>query len=137
LEVEWTPGLLNVDKRKRSLENFQGPYRESNLGLFFFWFSASVFSIVYSESRVGGGFTELVLNGTFSFVCPPPSLKSKIMTYTVTLDRTCGDIEATLTTCVINKCTSIIIKKTPSVKTKDRLVPTEIDHRQVIHIKIH
>ena len=30
LEAEWTPGLLNADRRRRSLGNFQGPYRESN-----------------------------------------------------------------------------------------------------------
>jgi hypothetical protein len=30
LEAEWTPGLLNVDKRIRSLENFQGPNWESS-----------------------------------------------------------------------------------------------------------
>jgi hypothetical protein len=30
LEAEWTPGLLNVHSRNRLLENFQGPYRESN-----------------------------------------------------------------------------------------------------------
>jgi len=104
---------------------------------FFFWHSASIFSIVYSESLVGRGVTELLLNGTFSFVSPPPSLKSKIMTYAVTLDRTRGDTEATLTACVINKCTSIIIKKTPSVIIKDRLVSAEMGHFKVIHIKIH
>ena len=47
----------------------------------FFGLSASIFSYVYSESRVGRGVTELVLNGTFSFVYPPRSLKSKIMTH--------------------------------------------------------
>jgi hypothetical protein len=98
--------------------------------------SASIFSIVYSESRVGRGVTEHVLNGTLSFVCPSPSLKSKIMTCAVTLDRTRGDIEATLTTCVINKYTCMIIKKTPSVKTNDRPVSAEMGHRQAIHIKI-
>jgi len=103
----------------------------------FFWLSASIFSIVYSESRVGRGVTELVLNGTFSFDCPPPSLRSKIVTYAVTFGRARDDIEATLTTCVIDKCTSIIIKKTPSFKTKDRFVSAEMGHHQVIHIKIH
>ena len=28
---EWTPGLLNADRRNMSLENFQGHYWESNL----------------------------------------------------------------------------------------------------------
>jgi hypothetical protein len=104
---------------------------------YFFWLNASVFSIVYNENRVGRGVTELVLNDTFSFFCRLPSLKSKIMTYAVTLDLTRDYIEATLTTCVINKCMSIIIKNTPSVKTKDRLVSAEMGHRQAIHIKIH
>jgi hypothetical protein len=142
LEAEWIPGLLNVDKRKRSLENVQGPYRESNLGLFF-WLSVSIFTIVYSENHDGRGVAELLLNGTFSVVCPLPSLKPKIMTYAVTLDRTRGDTEATLTTCVINTCTFIIIIiiiiiiKAPVKKTKDRLVSAEMDHLQIIHIKIH
>jgi len=30
LEPGWTPELLSVDRRSRSLGNFQGPYRESN-----------------------------------------------------------------------------------------------------------
>jgi len=30
LEAERTPGLLNADRKRRSRENFQGPYRESN-----------------------------------------------------------------------------------------------------------
>jgi len=30
LTVEWTPGVLNTNRRNRSLENFQGPYRESH-----------------------------------------------------------------------------------------------------------
>jgi len=30
LEVEGTPGLLNVYRRNKSLQNFQGPYWESN-----------------------------------------------------------------------------------------------------------
>ena len=30
LQPEWNPGLLNVDRRNRSLENVQGPYPESN-----------------------------------------------------------------------------------------------------------
>ena len=29
-EVEWNPRLLNADGKNSSLENFQGPYRESN-----------------------------------------------------------------------------------------------------------
>jgi hypothetical protein len=29
LEAEWAPGLLNVDRRNRSLENLQGPYWQS------------------------------------------------------------------------------------------------------------
>ena len=29
LEAEWTPRLLNADKRMSTLENFQGTYRES------------------------------------------------------------------------------------------------------------
>jgi hypothetical protein len=32
LQAEWTTGLLNVDRRIRSLEHFQGPHGESNLG---------------------------------------------------------------------------------------------------------
>jgi hypothetical protein len=39
-EAKWTPGLLNVDKRNRSLENFQGPYQESNLAHPVLWHSA-------------------------------------------------------------------------------------------------
>jgi hypothetical protein len=30
LEAEWTPGLLNANRTKRRLENFQRPYRRSN-----------------------------------------------------------------------------------------------------------
>jgi len=30
LEAEWTPGLLNADRRNRILENFQGSYWESS-----------------------------------------------------------------------------------------------------------
>jgi hypothetical protein len=30
LNVAWTPGLLNTERKNKSLENFQGPYRESN-----------------------------------------------------------------------------------------------------------
>jgi hypothetical protein len=40
-EYEWTPGLLNLDKKSRSLENFQGPYWESNPEPLFLWRSAS------------------------------------------------------------------------------------------------
>jgi hypothetical protein len=64
------------------------------------------------------------------------------MTYAAILDRTRGDIEATLTTCFINQCTSVyfeilamkIIKKIPSVKTKDRHVSAEMGNRKIIHI---
>jgi hypothetical protein len=81
----------------------------------------------------------------FLYSVSPPSLKSKIMTYAVILDRTRGDTEATLTTCVINQRTSVyfkilakkIIKKTPSVKTKDRHVSAEMGNRKIVHIKIH
>jgi hypothetical protein len=30
LETEWSPGLLNADRRIRALENFHGPYMESS-----------------------------------------------------------------------------------------------------------
>jgi len=30
LEAEWTLGILNVNRRNRSLENFQGPYQAFN-----------------------------------------------------------------------------------------------------------
>jgi len=40
-EYDWTPGLRNLDRRNRSLENFQGPYWESNLEPLFLWPSAS------------------------------------------------------------------------------------------------
>ena len=30
LDAEWTPGLRNVDRRNGSLQNFQGPFRESS-----------------------------------------------------------------------------------------------------------
>jgi len=30
LQAEWTPGLLKVDRRNRSIVNFKRPYRESN-----------------------------------------------------------------------------------------------------------
>jgi hypothetical protein len=38
-EVGLTPALLNVDRRNRSLENFYGPYRESNLEPPILWHS--------------------------------------------------------------------------------------------------
>ena len=40
LEVEWTPWLVNAHIRNRSLENFQGPYRESKPERPFLWRSA-------------------------------------------------------------------------------------------------
>jgi hypothetical protein len=40
-ESDWTPGLRNLDRRNRLLENFQGPYWESNLEPLFLWHSAS------------------------------------------------------------------------------------------------
>jgi hypothetical protein len=39
LMAEWTPGLLSMDKRIRSLENFQGPHRESNSRPLVLWHS--------------------------------------------------------------------------------------------------
>jgi hypothetical protein len=36
-----TPGLLNVDKRIKSLEKFQRPHRESNQGISVLWKSTS------------------------------------------------------------------------------------------------
>jgi len=41
-ESEWTPGLLSLDRRSRSLENFQGLYWESNPEPLFLWHSASI-----------------------------------------------------------------------------------------------
>ena len=41
-ESEWTPGLLNLDRRNWSFENFQGPYWESNPEPLFLWHSASI-----------------------------------------------------------------------------------------------
>ena len=40
-EVEWNPRLLNADRKNSSLENFQGPYRESNPEPPVFWQSVS------------------------------------------------------------------------------------------------
>jgi hypothetical protein len=41
LEAEWTPGLLNADRRIGSIQNFQGPHRESNPKPPILWHSAS------------------------------------------------------------------------------------------------
>ena len=41
LENEWATGPLNADRRQRSLENFQGPYRESNSQPPVLWHSTS------------------------------------------------------------------------------------------------
>jgi len=42
LEAEWTPGILNVDRRNRLLEKFQGPYQELNSEPPVSWHSASI-----------------------------------------------------------------------------------------------
>ena len=39
-EAEWTPGQLNADRRMRTLESFQGTYRESNTEPPVLWRSA-------------------------------------------------------------------------------------------------
>jgi hypothetical protein len=66
-ESEWTPGLLNLDRRSRSLESFQGPYWESNSEPLFLWRSAStncallavgdVVSVIICASAMTSGFT--------------------------------------------------------------------------------
>jgi hypothetical protein len=42
LEAEWTPGLLNADRSNRSLDNFQGPYRESKPKTPVLWNTAQI-----------------------------------------------------------------------------------------------
>jgi hypothetical protein len=39
LEAEWTPELLNMDRRNMSLENLRGPYQESNAEAPVLWHS--------------------------------------------------------------------------------------------------
>jgi hypothetical protein len=41
LEAQWNPGLLNANRRNRSLENLLGPCRESNTEPPVLWCSAS------------------------------------------------------------------------------------------------
>ena len=40
LQGEWAPGLLNADRRIRSLQNFEGPHRESSPERPVLWLSA-------------------------------------------------------------------------------------------------
>jgi len=40
LQAEWTAGLLSAERRNRSPEDFQGPYRKSNPEIFILWRNA-------------------------------------------------------------------------------------------------
>ena len=41
IEAEWTLGLLNANRRRRALENFQETYRETKPEPYVLWCSAS------------------------------------------------------------------------------------------------
>jgi hypothetical protein len=73
-ESEWTQGLLNLDRRSRSLENFQGPNWDSNSEPLFLWRSAStsctplvVGDVVLVIICAGVMTTRLTLRGNFLY----------------------------------------------------------------------